>query len=321
MENRELSMDDYLAMLRRRAKVILIPALLAPLAGFLVSYLFHAKYTSQSTVMVESQKVPESMVQPVATEDLTQRVNALLQQVSSQTTLKPMLQKIYGPEKSSQSIDEIIDGIATGQTFSVQPAAIDLSQIGAGKKKPGQGGTPAFTVSYTASNPREAQQICGSLISLLLEENLKYIQDRAAGTSDVLNKGLEDAKHNIDNMDAKLAAFKNEHMGQLPGDEDSNMKILGGLNSQLDSNTQNLHRATQDKAYTESLLAQQLAAWKTSQSSSNPQTLQQQLSQLQAQLIDQQARYTDDHPDVIKTQADIVQVKKKLAEINEASTA
>ena len=43
IENRELTMDDYLAMLRRRAKVILIPALLAPLAGFLVSYAFPPK--------------------------------------------------------------------------------------------------------------------------------------------------------------------------------------------------------------------------------------------------------------------------------------
>jgi uncharacterized protein involved in exopolysaccharide biosynthesis len=43
IENRELSMDDYLAMFRRRIKVILIPALLAPLAGFLISYAFPAK--------------------------------------------------------------------------------------------------------------------------------------------------------------------------------------------------------------------------------------------------------------------------------------
>lgn len=34
MENRELTMDDYLAMFRRRTKVILIPMLLAPLADF-----------------------------------------------------------------------------------------------------------------------------------------------------------------------------------------------------------------------------------------------------------------------------------------------
>src|SRR5438034_160018 len=38
IENRELTIDDYLAMLRRRVKVILIPALLAPVAGFLISY-------------------------------------------------------------------------------------------------------------------------------------------------------------------------------------------------------------------------------------------------------------------------------------------
>src|ERR1700721_2706408 len=106
IQNRELTMDDYLAMLRRRAKVILIPALLAPLAGFLVSYAFTAKYTSQSTILVEGQKVPDTMVQPVATEDLAARINTLIPQVTSQPPLKPMLQKIYGPDKSEQSIED-----------------------------------------------------------------------------------------------------------------------------------------------------------------------------------------------------------------------
>jgi Capsular polysaccharide biosynthesis protein len=70
IENRELTMDDYLAMLRRRLKVILIPTLLAPLVGFAVSYAFSPKYTSQSLVLVEEQKVPEGYVKPVVTEDL-----------------------------------------------------------------------------------------------------------------------------------------------------------------------------------------------------------------------------------------------------------
>ncbi|MGA2923499.1 MAG: Wzz/FepE/Etk N-terminal domain-containing protein, partial [Candidatus Sulfotelmatobacter sp.] len=93
MENRELTMDDYLAMLRRRMKVILIPALLAPLAGFLVSYLFSPKYTSQSLVLVEGQKVPEGIVQPVVTADLTERIATLQQQVLSQSRLQPMLER------------------------------------------------------------------------------------------------------------------------------------------------------------------------------------------------------------------------------------
>ena len=85
----------------------------------------------------------------------------------------------------------------------------------------------------------------------------------------------------LDELDSKLAEFKKQYVGQLPGDEENNLKILMGLNSQLESNTQTLNRAQQDKAYTESMLAQQLAAWKSSQSSTNPQTLEKQLSDLQ----------------------------------------
>jgi uncharacterized protein involved in exopolysaccharide biosynthesis len=95
--------------------------------------------------------------------------------------------------------------------------------------------------------------------------------------------------------------------------------VLAALNSQLDSNTQTVNRAQQDKSYTESLLSQQVAAWKSAQGSNNPQSLETQLSTLQSQLLSLQARYTSDHPDVIKTKADIAEVKKKLAEVNDAA--
>jgi polysaccharide chain length determinant protein (PEP-CTERM system associated) len=319
MENRELTIDDYLAMLRRRMKVILIPALLAPLAGFVVSYVFSPKYTSQSLILVEAPKIPDTVVQQVFTEDLTHHITTIQQQVLSPTRLRPMVDRL-GLAKPGQNPDDVVTNIQLN--MQIQPVITDLSQIGAGgKKKPGGSPVPGFYVSYTASTAREAQQICTDLTSALLEEDLKSREDASQGTTSFLTKQVADAKQNLDDLDKKLAAFKNQHMGQLPGDEDNNLKILMGLNSQLDANTQNLNRATQDKAYTESLLAQQLSTWKSSQSSSNPQTLQQQLSQLQTQLIDLEARYTADHPDVIKTKADIDQVKKKLKEINDASAA
>ena len=115
----------------------------------------------------------------------------------------------------------------------------------------------------------------------------------------MLSKGIEDAKRNLDELDSKLAAFKTANTGKLPSDQESNMKILMGLNAQLEANTQTLSRAQQDKAYTESLLAQQVAAWKSTQSSTNPQTLEKHLSDLQSQLLSLQARYTADHPDVL----------------------
>jgi polysaccharide chain length determinant protein (PEP-CTERM system associated) len=319
--NRELTMQDYVAMLRRRIWIILIPAMMAPLAGYLASYGFPAKYTSQSVVLVEGQKVPESMVQPVVSEDLTARVSTLQQQILAESKLRPMLQRIF-PQKSPNEVNGMIDTIRAN--IAVESVPSDLLAIGTSNpkgKKPNTSPFPGFYVKYTAPNAREAQMICNELTTLLVDENSRQIAEAATGTSEVLNRGIEDAKNNLDGMDAKLAEFKKQYVGQLPGDEENNLKILTGLNSQLESNTQTLNRAQQDKAYATSMLAQQLGAWKTSQNATNPETLQKQLSDLQTQLLQLQSKYTDDHPDVIKTKADIEGVKKKLADINKASAS
>ena len=314
IENRELTMDDYLAMLRRRLKVILIPTLLAPLVGFAVSYGFPPKYTSQSLVLVEEQKVPEGYVKPVVTEDLSQRVGTLEQRALSAERLRPLIDRLH----LSGNLDDVADRIRAGASIQAVQAAV-VAAPGAGPKKRAESGVPGFNVNFTASNPREAQAICAGITDIMLQENLRDRAGIAQNTTDFLSRQVEDAKAKLDDMDAKLADFKQHYIGQLPGDEDNNLKILMGMNSQLDANTQTLNRAQQDKAYAESLLAQQLAAWKSSQTATNPQTLQQELATLQSQLITLQARYTDDYPDVVKTKKDIAELQKKLNEINSAA--
>lgn len=321
IENRELTMDDYLAMVRRRLKVILIPALLAPLAGFLVSYIFSPKYTSQSLVLVEGQRVPDNYVKPVITSDFSQRIATLQQQVLSGNRLRPMVERLGIAKPEAQK--ELMDGIRSNMTVQPVITAISAAQAGNATKKAKPSANseplPGFYVAYTDRDPNRAQQICNEMTSLILEENLRSRAEVAQGTTDFLTRQLEDAKRDLDQQDAKMAAFKRQYMGQLPGDADNNVRILMSMNSQLDATTQTLSRAQQDKAYTESMLAQQLAAWKSSQSSTNPQTLQQQLEALQGQLLQLHARYTDDHPDVIKTKADIAEVQKKLNQVNTAA--
>jgi len=323
-ENRELTMDDYLAMLRRRLKVILIPALLAPLAAFGVSYAFPPKFTAQSTVLVEAQKVPDNYVQPVITADFTQRIQTLSQQVLSPSRLRPVIQSlgIVKPDGENQLIDDIQHNMSVEPVITSMSAAAAASP-GAKKSRPSATNepVPGFTVNYTDSNAVRAQKICNAVTSLIVDENLRSRAGIAQSTTEFLGRQVEDAKRAIDDQDAKLAAFKKQYMGQLPGDVDNNMRMLMSLNSQLDATTQTLSRAQQDKAYTESMLAQQTAAWKSSLSSTNPQTLEQGLTQLQAQLLQLQARYTDDHPDVIKTKADIAEIEKKLNEVNAAAAS
>jgi polysaccharide chain length determinant protein (PEP-CTERM system associated) len=311
IQNRELTIDDYVSMLRRRLWVILVPALLAPAVGFAISYFFAPKYTSSSTVLVEGPKVPGDYVKPVVTEDVMQRIASLQQQVLSRNRLAPVIQRL-GLVKSAENVDSEVETIR--QNLEILPLAPIL------KRKAGTQSweVPGFNVNLTYSNPRQARQICVELTSMLLEENLKSRENVAVGTTQFLSRQLEEAKHDLDEQDAKLAAFKRQYVGQLPEDADNNLKILMGLNSQLDANTQTINRAQQDKSYSESVLAQQLAAWKAAQSSTSPQALEQQLANLQSQLMQLQAKYTPDHPDVVKTKADVAQVQKKLAEINSA---
>jgi len=325
-ENRELTMDDYLAMLRRRLKVILIPTLIAPIAGFMVSYAFAPTYKSTATVLVEGQKVPDNFVQPVITADFTQRVQTLSQEVLSPSRLRPVIQSLalVKPDEEDKLIQQIQQNMQVEPVItSMSAAAAGAGISGAKKKKPSvtDEPVPGFNVNYTDSNAVRAQKICNAMTSLIVDENLRERATIAGSTTDFLSRQVEDAKRAIDEQDAKLADFKKQYMGQLPGDVDNNMRMLMSLNSQLDATTQTLSRAQQDKAYTESMLAQQMAAWKSSLSSTNPQTLEQGLTQLQGQLLQLQARYTDDHPDVIKTKADIAEIEKKLKELNAAAAA
>src|SRR5579859_1572480 len=170
-ENRELTMDDYLAMLRRRLKVILIPALIAPLAGFLVSYVFPPKYTSTATIEVEVQKVPDTYVQSVITADFTQRVQTIQERVMSPARLRPVVQSLglVKPEEESNFIEEI------RQSVLVEPVITPLSASASSKKKGSatSGPQPGLNVSYTDSNKERAQKVCNALTEQFVNENLK----------------------------------------------------------------------------------------------------------------------------------------------------
>jgi len=336
IENRELGIPDYLAAIRRRAGVILIPMLIAPLGGYLVSRAIPPRYTSQSLILIEDQTVPQGYVKPVVTEDILLRLTTMQQQVLSRSRLQPMIERL-GLVKNGKTLEDVIAEIRAG--LGVQPVAPGFSSTASSSstssKSPAPAGVtpakkvpgapdpnaeniPGFNVSFTADNAADAQRICNELTSMFLQENLKEREEVAQQTTDFLSRQVEQAKNDLDAQDAKLATFKKQYLGQLPGDEDSNLKILMGLNSQLDANTQTLNRAQQDRTYAESVLQQSLASWKASQSEENPQSLQDQLTKMQSQLIELQARYTDDYPDVSKTKKDISEIQKKLKEINSA---
>ena len=152
---------------------------------------------------------------------------------------------------------------------------------------------------------------------MFIEENLHQREQSAKGMMNFFQTELSDSKRQLDEQEAKLAEFERQYIHELPEDTQTNLNLLASLDGQLEVATQALNRAQQDKTYTESLLAQQVAAWKAGQGEADqaqPPTLEQQLASLQTQVVALEVRDTPEHPDVIKLKDEIERLKKKLRE-------
>lgn len=306
MIQRELALQDYIAIFRRRWPIILTLALLGGGLGYGLTRVLPKRFTSQTLVLVAQPTVPGDYVKPVVSEDTNERLASMQQEILSRTRLEPLIQQfgLFGAQVNQVSMEELVERLRKTITVTpIQPMAQTRSQ-----------GLPGFTISVIFEDPHLAQQICSTVTSMFMEENLHLRQEQAEQTTQFIAKQLDDAKSKLDGEDAKLAAFKRRYLGSLPDEEQANLNLLMGFTSQLDAVTQELSRGQQDKSFAESILSQQLLAWQSSQNGQNPESLDQQLSALQTQLAELKSKYTEDHPDVIRVNNDIDSLKKKMSD-------
>jgi polysaccharide chain length determinant protein (PEP-CTERM system associated) len=310
--HRALTMQDYVVILKRRWWMIAIPAIIFPIVGYAITFLVRPQYVSQTLVLVEQQKVPDSYVRPVITEDLSGRLATMREQILSRSRLQPIIDRFNLLANSNLSMDDRID--LTRKNIEIRPIQSDIARTG---------GLPGFFISFKASDPRTAQLVCGEITSLFVNENLSERAASAQGTTDFLRGQLADAKAKLDEQDAKLAKFQQAYAGKLPGAESSNGSMLTTLNTQLDAATQAIARMEQDKSYAESMLAlqQSQAAQNPDHGGTSPQTDQMALERLLAQQADLNSRYTEDYPDVVANKRAIADLRHRIANAPPPSAA
>ena len=331
--NRALGVDDYLAMARRRWRMVAVLGLVALILGFLVSLDSRPTYTSTSVLRVEKPPaLPSSgLVRPPLLPQYLQinyrelserrdRVIAMQGQVLSRSNLQTIVHRL-GLDKKTKNVDALISDIQAGTSITEVDLSTSLIPTSIGGTTPTTAvpfvyATPGFSISFTSDNSSEAQQICAEITSSFLTEDIKSREQRTADQGDFLSRQLDEARSNLDEQGKKLALFKAQHFGQLPENLDDNLKALPGLSTQLEASAHVLHQAEQDQEFAESALEKQLAAWKGSQEAKTSDSIEHQLATLTTQLAALQTRYTNDHPEVIKTRSDIARLQAKQKEMN-----
>jgi polysaccharide chain length determinant protein (PEP-CTERM system associated) len=297
--HRPLNVEDYLFILKRHWWVIAIPTVVLPIVAVVATLYIPAQYVSQSSVQIGQQKVSNDLVKQVVTEDINSRLATIDQQIESRSSILPIVDKfnLYADQR-----------LTTDDRIALARKNIDIQALPTGFAH--SNGVPGFTIAFTASDAHTAQMVCAEITSLFISANLHAQQDFTGDTTDFLKEQLDNAKHTLDDQEAKKADFERKYFGMRPEDEGQNINILNSLNTQLDASTQDLSRMEQNKTYLETTLAAQLAATPASVS---PQTQEQQLQALLAQRDNLTQHYSAQYPDVIAINRRIADLQAKIA--------
>ncbi len=84
------------------------------------------QYISQTLVLVEQQKVPESYVKPVVTEDLSGRLASMKEQILSRSRLQPIIERFNLFANGKLSMDDRID--LTRKNIGITPIQSEIAR-------------------------------------------------------------------------------------------------------------------------------------------------------------------------------------------------
>jgi succinoglycan biosynthesis transport protein ExoP len=298
-----LDLQRYLGVVRRRYPHFLISLFLGWLLVWGASWILPARYKSTTTILVEQPTMPKDYVTPNVNEDLQSRLQNISQQILSRTRLLHIADqlKLYAAGPSPLTPDEKVGLMREDIEIELVHDTSNF-QI------------TAFKIDYSASDPRVAQRVTGELTKLFIDENLEERQQQSEDTTKFLESQLETARQSLAEQETKVREFKGAHIGDLPSQQASNLQILSGMQSQLQTEEDSLNTAQQQRVYLQSLISQYRTLQAPSRTADGAPTglsaIDQDLEKLKAQLADLSSHYTDEYPDIRNLKIRIAKTEK-----------
>jgi polysaccharide chain length determinant protein (PEP-CTERM system associated) len=192
---------------------------------------------------------------------------------------------------------------------------IQIDQVLTPSKPPQLAG---FTISYSGYDPRLVQTVTTRLTSLFIEENLRASEQQSTNTTDFLDKQMQEARTDLEAQTKRVKQFKAQFVGQLPGELQSNLSILNGLQIRVQQANEGLNRSEQQRLYLSSMLSayRDTPSMATTGVPGTPADIKTQLSRLQSELAEMKSRYTDKHPAVLQIRDQIAKAERLKTEID-----
>lgn len=302
LPNRQLTPADFWLIFKRRKWLFCLPCLGIIVGTVLYNMTLPNIYRSSTVILVEAPKVPEAYVQSTVTTTSKERLRTIAEQIKSRTRLEKIITELHlldGPDDKA-TLDRYIINMRANLEVGVQA-------------------NDAFTVSYAATDPHIAMQVTNKLAALFIEENVKVREQYAVNTTEFLDGEMQRIRAVLETQEKVIAVYKQQHMGELPEQQEANQRILDRLQLQLQSSREAIDNAQSRR----NLLLRQISLQERDVTpdtplvleASNPieQQLVQQIIQRRQTLQELQRVHTDKYPDISQLQQSLAELEGQLA--------
>jgi polysaccharide chain length determinant protein (PEP-CTERM system associated) len=294
---RSYNINDYREIFLRRRLYFIIPLVVVFLGACLWAIVAPRKYMASTLVLVTPQRVPSELIRSTVTSGIAERLNSISHEIMSRTRLEAIIDefKLYQDETKSMERESVVEVMRKNIQVELPKMSSDAAY---------------FAIKFTATDPRIAAAVANRLSSLFIEENLKQREQQAVGTSEFLSSELKTTRERLEVQGKELADYKRKHMGELPEQRDTNIKMLEQLQLLYQRNEESL-RAAQDRQH---LIVQPPGE---SISGAKPRgSYEAQLDDMNKNLAELQSRYTERHPDVVSLKRRIAEMEKRKDVLN-----
>jgi len=274
--------NHFPAVLWQRRYVIIVPFLTVFVAGVILAFALPTTYRSTATLLVESQDLPDTLVESPATGEIDQRIARIREQVLSRGDLIQLIEQdnLYPSERQSKPLSEVIEKMRHSTTVSAVEGDI-------GQKPSGKNNTVAIDMSFDYPDPADAQAVLQSFVSKFLTMDNEDVQQQASLTVRFLQDQADKLRAGINAIEQQVTELKARNGSALASSGATPFIDTGSYSAQITS-LQNDNR--------------KLAAQGSSDGNSE-------LAQAEAALATAQAQYSDSHPDVVRAKQRVQELR------------
>lgn len=315
---RQRTPGELAQMVWRRKWLIALPTLAVAVAVAYVVWRLPNVYESTTLLAVRPATITAQGVTQLSDSDLTLRINNITQEVTSRTTLQPLIERfdLYPVERRrGASTDELIERMRTRDLkITLNTSRNDI--------------TNGFYLSFRGEDPRDTQKVTEALAAKYVESQRTASSDETRLTKEFFDGRVEEQKQKLDEIDRRRLAAMQTHMKSLPSQLQALVGQLTGLREEQKARIQEIGRINDQIAFlnrtgSELAKANQQAGDETVALMQDPKStpayaeLVKSKAALEAQLADLRLTFRDAAPEVKSVQKQIEEIQGQMDEMVE----